>query len=100
MPSTIRVGIVGGAGYTGGELLRILVNHPQVSISFVDSKSNAGKLVSAVHSDLVGETSLQFSSVFPQQAGDASSEVHVLFLCVGHGDAKKFLTENNISSTA
>ena len=98
MANMIRVGIVGGAGYTGGELLRILINHPNVSISFVDSKSNAGKLLSAVHSDLLGETNLLFSSVFSEKAGDAANQVDVLFLCVGHGDAKKFLAENEIAS--
>ncbi|MEJ7766163.1 MAG: N-acetyl-gamma-glutamyl-phosphate reductase [Chitinophagaceae bacterium] len=85
----IRVGIVGGAGYTGGELLRILLNHPNTTLSFVLSNSNAGKLISTVHSDLLGESELVFSSVM-------NSEVDVLFLCVGHGDAKKFFEENAI----
>ena len=98
MPNTIKVGILGGAGYTGGELLRILINHPHVYLSFVDSKSNAGKLLSAVHSDLLGETNLRFSSVFPEKAQDEVHQVDVLFLCVGHGDAKKFLAENEIAS--
>lgn len=91
----IKVGIIGGAGYTGGELIRLLVNHPVVEVSAIHSKSNAGNAVSAVHGDLVGETNLFFS-------GDDSflrdRSVDVLFLCVGHGDAKKFLTENEISS--
>lgn len=98
MASTIRVGIVGGAGYTGGELLRLLVNHPNVTISFVDSKSNAGKQLHAVHGDLIGETNLAFSSVFPVEKGIVPEEIDVLFLCVGHGDAKKFLAENPIPS--
>ena len=57
----IRVGIIGGAGYTGGELIRILLNHPDVNIQFIHSRSNAGKLVSSVHHDLVGETDLRFT---------------------------------------
>jgi N-acetyl-gamma-glutamyl-phosphate reductase len=79
----IRAGIVGGAGYTGGEMLRILVNHPIVDIVFVHSNSNAGNLISDVHTDLLGDTDLRFT-------GELSSEIDVLFLCVGHGDAKKF----------
>ncbi len=85
--SKIRVGIVGGAGYTGGELLRLLINHPQAEITFVHSSSNAGKPVSAVHTDLLGDTDLTFST-------DFSGEIDVLFLCVGHGDAVKFLSHN------
>ncbi|MES2848379.1 MAG: N-acetyl-gamma-glutamyl-phosphate reductase [Bacteroidota bacterium] len=91
----INVGIIGGAGYTGGELIRLLVNHPAVDVAAIHSKSNAGNAVSAVHGDLVGETSLFFS-------GDDSflkdGSVDVLFLCVGHGDAKKFLAENEVNS--
>ncbi|MDO9374344.1 MAG: N-acetyl-gamma-glutamyl-phosphate reductase [Bacteroidota bacterium] len=97
MANKIKVGIVGGAGYTGGELLRLLVNHPDVSVSFVDSKSNAGKPLAAVHSDLLGDTAMEFSSVFPMQAGSSTEQVDVLFLCVGHGDAKKFLAENALA---
>lgn len=82
----IKVGIIGGAGYTGGELIRILLNHPQVSFQFVHSKSNAGKLLSSVHHDLIGETDMKF-------AEDISRSIDVLFLCVGHGDAKIFLAE-------
>lgn len=80
----IRVGIVGGAGYTGGELLRILVNHPAVDIEFVHSNSNAGNLISDVHTDLIGDTDLRFTDLL-------SANIDLLFLCVGHGDAKKFL---------
>jgi N-acetyl-gamma-glutamyl-phosphate reductase len=83
----IRVGVIGGAGYTGGELLRILINHPGVNISFVNSKSNAGNAISNVHTDLLGDTDLAFSS-------DLHNNIDVLFLCVGHGDARKFLAEN------
>jgi N-acetyl-gamma-glutamyl-phosphate reductase len=86
--SLIRVGIVGGAGYTGGELIRLLLHHPHAQISFVHSTSNGGKPVYDVHTDLLGETGLTFSTSFSQ-------EIDVLFLCVGHGDAVKFLTANN-----
>ncbi|MHB8207263.1 N-acetyl-gamma-glutamyl-phosphate reductase [Mucilaginibacter sp.] len=85
----IKAGIIGGAGYTGGEMLRILVNHPNVDITFVNSKSNTGNYIYEVHTDLFGDTDLKFS-------GDISHDIDVLFLCVGHGDAKKFLAENEI----
>ena len=87
----IQVGIVGGAGYTGGELIRLLINHPYVNIRFVHSKSNAGNLLSKVHIDLLGETNLVFAESLEQ-------DIDVLFLCVGHGDAKKFLAENSVAS--
>ncbi|WP_316810627.1 N-acetyl-gamma-glutamyl-phosphate reductase [Pedobacter heparinus] len=87
----IKAGIVGGAGYTGGEMLRILVNHPSVEIKFVHSNSNAGNLISDVHTDLLGDTDLRFTDVL-------SPEIDVLFLCVGHGDAKKFLDANDIAT--
>jgi N-acetyl-gamma-glutamyl-phosphate reductase len=80
----ISVGIVGGAGYTGGEMLRILLNHPNVEIAFVHSTSNAGNHVYDVHTDLFGDTDLKF-------AGELAYNIDVLFLCVGHGDARKFL---------
>ena len=86
----IKAGIIGGAGYTGGELLRILINHPEVEISFVHSNSNAGNLISDVHTDLLGDTDLKFTD-------QLSADIHVLFLCVGHGDARKFLTDNPIN---
>ena len=85
----IKAGIVGGAGYTGGEMLRILINHPSVEIAFVLSNSNAGNLVSEVHTDLLGDTELRFSEALLQ-------DIDVLFLCVGHGDAKKFLAANSV----
>jgi N-acetyl-gamma-glutamyl-phosphate reductase len=88
----IKIGIVGGAGYTGGELIRLLIHHPCVSIDFIHSRSNAGKSVASVHADLVGETDLQFTS-------ELSNDIDVLFLCVGHGEAKKFLDENHIASS-
>jgi N-acetyl-gamma-glutamyl-phosphate reductase len=87
---TIRIGIAGGAGYTGGELLRILVNHSQAEIVFVHSNSNAGKPVSDVHTDLFGDTDIKFSDTLSQ-------DIDVLFLCVGHGDARKFLDANPIA---
>jgi N-acetyl-gamma-glutamyl-phosphate reductase len=86
----INVGIVGGAGYTGGELIRILIRHPYVAVSFIHSRSNADNLVSSVHQDLIGETDLKFSS-------ELSEDIDVLFLCVGHGEAKKFLEANKIN---
>jgi N-acetyl-gamma-glutamyl-phosphate reductase len=88
MSSKIKTGIIGGAGYTGGELIRLLIHHPNAEIKFIHSRSNAGKLVSTVHQDLIGED-LMF-------AADLSSDVDVLFLCLGHGESKKFLTENKI----
>lgn len=87
----IKAGIVGGAGYTGGEMIRLLINHPSVDIVFVHSSSNAGNPVSDIHTDLFGDTDLRFAS-------DLSSAIDVLFLCVGHGDAKKFLAANTIAS--
>ncbi len=89
--SKISIGIVGGAGYTGGELIRLLINHPAVTIKFIHSKSNAGQKVAKVHDDLLGDTNLIF-------AADLQYDIDVLFLCVGHGDAKKFLAENEIAS--
>ncbi len=88
----INVGIAGGAGYTGGELLRILVHHPEVHISFVHSSSNAGKPVSAVHTDLIGDTDLIFTNTF-------LDTIDVLFLCMGHKESKKFLAEQNIAAS-
>jgi len=86
----VRAGIVGGAGYTGGEMLRLLINHPDVEITFVHSNSNGGNLISDVHTDLLGDTDLRFTD-------ELSSAIDVLFLCVGHGDAKKFLNANPIA---
>lgn len=87
----VKVGIVGGAGYTGGELIRILINHPSAEIAFIHSTSNEGNPVSKAHADLLGETDLQFT-------GSLSDNIDVLFLCVGHGDAKKFMDANTIAS--
>ncbi len=85
----INVGIIGGAGYTGGELIRLLLNHPGVDISFIHSRSNAGKPVHTIHQDLLGDTDLKFT-------GELNDNIDVLFLCLGHGESRKFLTENNI----
>ncbi len=86
----IRAGIVGGAGYTGGELIRLLVNHPDTAITFVQSNSQAGKAVTTVHTDLAGDIDLSFSS-------EINDSADVLFLCVGHGDARKFLEKNPVA---
>ena len=88
--TTIRAGIVGGAGYTGGELIRILLNHPNVEIVFINSRSNAGKELASIHHDLEGETDLKFSA-------ELVDDINVLFLCLGHGESKKFLLDNKIS---
>ncbi len=87
----IKAGIVGGAGYTGGELIRLLLNHPNAEIIFVHSKSNSGNYLYHVHTDLIGETDIQFTD-------ELSDNIDVLFLCVGHGDAKNFLEENEIAA--
>src|SRR5215210_5297945 len=86
----IKTGLIGGAGYTGGELIRLLLNHPNVEINFIHSKSNSRKPVTSVHTDLIGETDLKFS-------GELSTEIDVLFLCAGHGEAQKFLEDNHIN---
>lgn len=87
----IKIGVIGGAGYTAGELLRILIYHPQVDIVFVNSSSNAGNPVTAVHSGLIGETNLIFTAELPLEKIDA------LFLCSAHGDSKKFIEANEIA---
>jgi N-acetyl-gamma-glutamyl-phosphate reductase len=90
----IRAGIIGGAGYTGGELIRLLIHHPYTSVSFIHSRSNVGKAVYSVHQDLIGDTNLKFTGDLNSSLGNES--IDVLFLCVGHGEAKKFLEENNV----
>lgn len=86
----IEAGIIGGAGYTAGELIRILLRHPEVNLNFVYSTSQPGKPVSAIHQDLVGETDLTFFN-------QVNKEADVVFLCLGHGNSKKFLAENQFS---
>ncbi|MCR9226202.1 MAG: N-acetyl-gamma-glutamyl-phosphate reductase [Flavobacteriaceae bacterium] len=88
----IKVGIIGGSGYTGGELIRILLNHPQAQIDFVYSTTRAGKPISSAHQDLLGLTDLQFS-------GETNPEVDVVFLCLGHGNSTSFLKENHFSAS-
>ena len=85
MNTKIRVGIVGGAGYTAGELLRILIHHPNTEITFVNSSSNAGNPIADIHEGLIGETGLLFTSELPL------NDIDVLFLCSAHGDSRKFL---------
>ncbi len=80
----IKIGIIGGAGYTGGELLRILLHHPNAHISFIHSNSNAGNPVHLIHQDLIGGTDLVFTR-------EIDPSIDLLFLCVGHGEARKFL---------
>ncbi|MCF0202464.1 MAG: N-acetyl-gamma-glutamyl-phosphate reductase [Bacteroidaceae bacterium] len=87
---TIRVGILGAAGYTGGELIRLLINHPQAEIAFANSESNAGNLVSDVHEGLIGDTDLRFTSEYPFETAD------VLFFCFGHGKSEQFLKEHDV----
>ena len=89
MQSMIKIGITGGAGYTAGELIRLLINHPFAEIEFVYSTSNSGQPVAAVHTDLTGDTDMHFSNKI--------EPVDVLFLCLGHGISREFLTKNQIS---
>lgn len=86
----IKAGIIGGAGYTAGELIRILLRHPKVNLNFIYSTSQAGKPVTNIHQDLIGDTDLQFS-------GSINEQVDVVFLCLGHGNSKKFLAKNSFS---
>ncbi len=87
----IKAGIIGGSGYTGGELIRILLNHPKVEIDFVYSTTRAGKAIAAAHPDLLGLTDLRFT-------GSVNLEVDVVFLCLGHGNSTKFLNAHDFSS--
>ena len=88
----IQVGIIGGAGYTAGELIRLLLNHPEIHINFIYSTSQAGHKISKIHQDLIGSTDLVFSSKI-------NPEIDVLFLCLGHGNSKVFLEKNSFSKT-
>ncbi|WNJ16353.1 N-acetyl-gamma-glutamyl-phosphate reductase [Pontibacter sp. G13] len=89
---SIQIGIVGGAGYTAGELLRLLIHHPEANIRFVHSTSNAGNPISAVHTDLVGETDLHFTD-------EVDTEIDVLFVCAGHGKTKPFLEAHDLPAS-
>ena len=86
----IKVGILGAAGYTGGELIRLLLNHPEAEIVFANSESNAGNLISDVHEGLIGETDLKFTDEMP------FDKVDVIFFCFGHGKSEAFLKEHTI----
>lgn len=87
----IKAGIVGGAGYTGGETIRLLLNHPEVKLAFVQSRSQAGKFLYETHHDLAGETDLKFSE-------EIDDSVDVIFLCLGHGESKKLLAEKPLNT--
>ena len=86
----VRVGVLGAAGYTGGELIRLLLNHPEAEIVFANSESNAGNLVSDVHEGLIGDTDLKFTDEMP------FDKVDVVFFCFGHGKSEAFLKEHTI----
>ena len=87
----LQVGIIGGAGYTAGELIRLLINHPKTNLDFVYSTSNAGNKISSIHQDLVGSIEMNFTD-------SINSDVDVLFLCLGHGNSTAFLENNTFSS--
>ena len=89
----IKVGILGAAGYTGGELIRLLLNHPEAEIVFANSESNAGNLVSDVHEGLIGDTDLKFTDEMP------FDQVDVVFFCFGHGKSEQFLKEHSIPAS-
>ena len=86
----IKVGIIGGAGYTAGELLRLLIHHPEVEITFVNSSSNAGNPIVDVHEGLIGETDIVFTDQLPLE------QIDVLFFCTAHGDTKKFMESHTL----
>lgn len=89
MAKKIKAGIVGGAGYTGGEMCRLLINHPDVELSFVNSGSNAGNYLYDVHTDMFGDTDMKFTDELPM-------DVDVLFFCMGHGKSKAFFEKHNV----
>ena len=86
----IKAGIIGGAGYTAGELIRLLINHPETEIVFINSTSNAGNKITDVHEGLYGECDLTFTDELPLE------DIDVLFFCTAHGDTKKFMESHNI----
>ena len=86
----IKIGIIGSAGYTAGELIRLLLNHPDAEITFVNSTSNAGNLITDVHSGLFGETEMRFTDELPLNSID------LLFFCTAHGDTKKFMESHTV----
>jgi N-acetyl-gamma-glutamyl-phosphate reductase len=89
----IKIGIIGGAGYTAGELIRLLLNHPDAEIVFVNSSSNAGNRITDVHCDLFGETDLRFTDQLPLE------DIDLLFFCTAHGDTRKFMESHTIPET-
>ena len=89
----IRAGIIGGAGYTAGELIRLLINHPDVELVWVNSTSNAGNRIDSVHQGLIGETDFVFIGDTPFE------EVDVLFFCTPHGESRKFIESHRISAS-
>ena len=88
----IKAGIIGGSGYTGGELIRILLNHPATEIDFVFSTTRAGKKITSAHPDLLGITELVFT-------GNVNTKIDIVFLCLGHGNSTKFLQEHTFSNS-
>lgn len=86
----MKIGIIGGAGYTAGELIRLLINHPEAEITFIHSESNAGNPVTNVHGGLLGETDLCFSSEAPLD------KIDVLFLCSGHGQSSAYWSSHDL----
>ncbi len=92
----VDVGIIGGAGYTGGELIRLLLHHPHAKLLAIHSRSNAGNAITSVHPDLIGETDLKFTD---DNSFLKNGAIDVLFLCMGHGESKKFLESNAISES-
>ena len=89
----IKIGIIGGAGYTAGELIRLLIHHPQAEIVFIHSESNAGNRITDVHEGLYGDTDMVFSNELPL------ADVDVIFLCLGHGKSEAFITTHDIPET-
>lgn len=87
----IKVGIIGGSGYTAGELIRLLIHHPETELDFLYSTTNAGKSVTVAHSDLLGDFDMQFTDKI-------NPKVNVVFLCLGHGKSKAFLDANSFES--
>lgn len=92
MESKIKVGIVGAAGYTGGELIRLLLNHPKTEITFALSRSQNEKAISSIHTDLIGENNLIFTNEY-------SNTINVLFLCLPHKESKIWLQNNDVNET-
>lgn len=89
--SKIKVGIVGSSGYTGGELIRLLINHPNCELIFANSKIYEGKYISDIHKDLEGEIEMKFSK-------EINNDIDVLFLCLGHGNSIDFLEKNKLNN--